>query len=109
MPALSDTLKEYFESAVQKDVTPDEILWDVTIGPGEGGQPTAFIFFWMKAALINQLLSFTMVIANPPLVKQEDVDRLVAQAVEAMRKQRTEQLNQGAIEVPGAPYTGGEV
>jgi hypothetical protein len=71
----------------------DDVWWDLGIIPHpQGGPPAYFLSIAIKGALIGNFQIAGGVLENGLGVTQENVDRLISQALETLRQKRSEAL-----------------
>ena len=102
---LTTLVAEWIGPALERHSGGDPIMWDLTVTPTPNGVGLAVIMF-MPGPVLGSVIHSTMVLPNPLGLNEEGADSLVRSMVEALRVERTKQLNQ----VPmgngnGGPHT----
>lgn len=87
---------DYFDNAFSATPNAEEVDYDFSFqGHQTGPQtfvPALYVAMWMKAASLDKILSLAMMLQNPNVITQDDVNSLVARGVEELHKQRSADL-----------------
>lgn len=104
MSRISDVLVDLFAEAIfQVNPVGD---WDVVIIPGPDSAPIGFFVLEQPGVLLNSRLRVSLLMQNPAMIDRDAALSVVRQAVEALEKQRSEQLAEGNGVTPSSEVAG---
>lgn len=92
---LSTRIETWVEEALDKHALKDrpQVVWEMQFMMTKAG-PQMGLVMWMPSGIIGQLATTFGIIENPAGVTAEEIERLVVESLEGLRKARSETLAQ---------------
>jgi hypothetical protein len=88
---LTTRVEEWVEQAIGRYALGDRITWDCTFAMTPEGAQMLMAFF-LPGAILGSMVQTVVIMQNLPNATEEDINQVVADTIENLRKGRSEQM-----------------
>jgi hypothetical protein len=86
---ISDRLAPWIEESVERYALGDNVSWELTMLPTQGGLITGVIFY-LPSMILGEILTGVTPINNAVTISPDEIDAIVHGSLEQMRQSRSQ-------------------